>query len=320
MADKSIDQLDLLSSLSNSDLFLVQSSGTAFKTNFSAFVAGLQGVIDGHGSILSIAKTSTSGLVDTYTITYSDGQPTTFTVKNGAKGDTGTSYYVWIRYSAVEPTRNDDMTTTPSAWVGVYSGTSSTAPTSYTSYSWYKIKGETGGTGNPAELDSSSVAYAESASDSTIPASSAWSPNIPASIQQGHFLWTRTILTFNSGDPVTYYTVSRQGVDGAGVATEDTPLSGDPSGVGIVGESIAYARSDHRHPSQVYRITGSVDSNNLTIENGRVTENSYLIEVRFGTPANVKGNISWATSNRELSFSGTTFSAPTTFEAYLAEV
>ena len=43
---------------------------------------------DGKG-IQSIVKTSTSGLVDTYTITYTNGDTTTFTVTNGAKGDKG---------------------------------------------------------------------------------------------------------------------------------------------------------------------------------------------------------------------------------------
>lgn len=38
--------------------------------------------IDGEG-IESIEKTGTSGLVDTYTITYTDGEKTTFTVTNG---------------------------------------------------------------------------------------------------------------------------------------------------------------------------------------------------------------------------------------------
>ena len=41
--------------------------------------------------ISSITKTSTSGLVDTYTINYTSGSPTTFNVTNGAKGDTGPS-------------------------------------------------------------------------------------------------------------------------------------------------------------------------------------------------------------------------------------
>ena len=46
---------------------------------------------DGNG-IASIVKTSTSGKVDTYTITYTDGDSDTFTVTNGndgAKGETG---------------------------------------------------------------------------------------------------------------------------------------------------------------------------------------------------------------------------------------
>lgn len=41
--------------------------------------------------IESITKTSTSGLSDTYTILYTDGNTTTFTVTNGAKGETGAS-------------------------------------------------------------------------------------------------------------------------------------------------------------------------------------------------------------------------------------
>ncbi len=39
--------------------------------------------------IASIAKIGTSGLVDTYTITYTDGSATTYTVTNGAQGIQG---------------------------------------------------------------------------------------------------------------------------------------------------------------------------------------------------------------------------------------
>lgn len=46
------------------------------------------GAFDGVG-IQRVEKTGTSGLVDTYTITYTDGTTTTFTVTNGAKGDPG---------------------------------------------------------------------------------------------------------------------------------------------------------------------------------------------------------------------------------------
>lgn len=39
--------------------------------------------------IANIAKTGTSGLIDTYTITYTNGTITTYEVKNGEKGETG---------------------------------------------------------------------------------------------------------------------------------------------------------------------------------------------------------------------------------------
>ena len=49
-----------------------------------------QGVDGNDGrSVVSITKTNTEGLVDTYTITYSSGEPTTFTVTNGANGTNG---------------------------------------------------------------------------------------------------------------------------------------------------------------------------------------------------------------------------------------
>ena len=40
-------------------------------------------------AISGISKTGTSGLVDTYTIRFNDGTTSTFTVANGAKGDKG---------------------------------------------------------------------------------------------------------------------------------------------------------------------------------------------------------------------------------------
>ena len=54
---------------------------------------GIQGVQGSKGDtgngIASIARTGTSGLTDTYTVTMTDGTTATFTVTNGAKGDTG---------------------------------------------------------------------------------------------------------------------------------------------------------------------------------------------------------------------------------------
>lgn len=66
--------------------------------NSSIFVAGE----DGRG-IESIVKTSTSGLVDTYTITYTDATTSTFNVTNGAEGPAGPSGYGYSDVSTPTP-------------------------------------------------------------------------------------------------------------------------------------------------------------------------------------------------------------------------
>ena len=48
---------------------------------------GTQG--DAGNGVKSIVKTSTEGQIDTYTITFTDGSKTTFTVTNGANGEQG---------------------------------------------------------------------------------------------------------------------------------------------------------------------------------------------------------------------------------------
>ena len=64
---------------------------------------------DGRG-IVSIEKTSTSGLVDTYTITYSDGTTSTFEVRNGEDGS-GTVVDSELSTSSENPVQNKVITT-----------------------------------------------------------------------------------------------------------------------------------------------------------------------------------------------------------------
>ena len=66
---------------------------------------------------------------------------------SGATGIQGPAAYVHIKWAAAQPTQDSDMKTVPDAWMGIYSGTSSTAPTHYTDYVWNKVRGETGATG-----------------------------------------------------------------------------------------------------------------------------------------------------------------------------
>ena len=200
--------------------------------------------------IKSITQTSgngAAGTTDTYTITYNDGTTGTFTVTNGAKGDTGDAWYVWIRYAGQQPTQDSDIGTTPDNWMGVYSGTSSTAPTHYTDYQWFQIKGAKGDTGNPAIIQSTAIEYQASSSGTTVP-SGTWSTTIPV-VTQGQYLWTRTTVTFNSGSPVVWYGVSYIAVDGTGSPGTATPLV--DSGSGAVGVAMAYSRQDHQHPLNV---------------------------------------------------------------------
>ena len=91
MANKTIGQLTEATSVQSADLFLLEQTGVAKKVTGQTLINDLAAALDGHGGIVSIAKTSTSGLVDTYTITMADGTTATFSVKNGANGTNGTN-------------------------------------------------------------------------------------------------------------------------------------------------------------------------------------------------------------------------------------
>lgn len=264
MADKSIDQLNAAEKVYDTDLFVLQQSGTAKKLTGQVLENWLVSFADGHGgiqsiqkvstsglvdtyritladtttfdfvvtngrSINSISKTSTSGLVDTYTITINDGTTSKFTVTNGAKGDKGDNTYTWVKYASQEPTENShSIGDIPDEWRGEYNGPLTEAPTDWKKYKWYKVKGDKGDTGAAATFVSKSVSYLVGDSGEVTP-SGAWSNEVPA-VPQGKFLWTRTIVQFNTGDPITSYSVARMGIDGAGTVSSVNGKSPDDSG------------------------------------------------------------------------------------------
>lgn len=185
-------------------------------------------VADGRG-IQSFLKTSTEGLVDTYTVTYNDGTRDAFTVKNGEKGDKGDNAYIWVKYASQEPTAGShSFGDVPDAWIGIYWGTESTAPGDWQAYHWYQWKGEKGDKGDPATLLNSNVAYQVGDSGTVIPSGS-WRSSVPV-VPQGKYLWTRTTNTFNTGDPVVFYSVSRMGLDGSGSVSSVANISPDENG------------------------------------------------------------------------------------------
>lgn len=264
MADKSIDQLNAAEKIYATDLFVLQQSGSAKKLTGQVLLNWLTAAADGHGGIQSIeklstsglvdtyritladttifdfvvnngrgitgiSKTSTSGLVDTYTISYNNGTTSKFTVTNGEKGDKGDNAYIWIKYASQEPTESShSMGDIPDNWIGIYSGNASTAPTDWKLYQWFKHKGEKGDTGNPATLVTKSVTYQVSDSGTIIPSGS-WGSSIPM-VSQGKYLWTKTELQFNSGDPIISYSVGRMGIDGSGAVSSVAGVSPDATG------------------------------------------------------------------------------------------
>ena len=264
MADKSVGELIAATSVTPTDLFVLEQNGTAKKLTGQTLENWLVSFADGHGGIQSIVKIetnvladtyritladtttfdfvvtngrgvssidkkSTSGLVDTYTIIYNDGTSGTFTVTNGEKGDKGDTAYIWVKYASQKPTEDShSFGDVPDDWIGVYFGFSDTAPTDWQQYSWYKIKGIQGDTGNPATLISSAVTYQTGDSGTVVP-SGDWSGSIPA-VPQGKYLWTREVTQFNTGDPITKYSVSRMGLDGLGSVVSVNNVSPNENG------------------------------------------------------------------------------------------
>lgn len=76
--------------------------------------------------------------------------------------------------------------------------------------------------GEAAVLLSAVVMYQIGESGSQVP-SGQWMPEIPDA-ERGNYLWTRTVYTFNTGEPVTQYAVSRLKGDAAGVQKVSTVL------------------------------------------------------------------------------------------------
>lgn len=97
----------------NAKIYVKGSEAYTFVVDMSG-ASGIEGV-----SIAGIQKTSTSGLVDTYTITYTNDTTTTFTVTNGEDGD---EYTVLVQ--ANQPTQN-----TNKLWIPTNQGVVQEVPT-----------------------------------------------------------------------------------------------------------------------------------------------------------------------------------------------
>ena len=245
MADKSIAQLNEAEKVYSDNLFVLHQAGETKKLSGNTLKNWLLEIANSLGGISKIEKVGTSGLKDTYRIYYAkDGTTTDFVVTNGEKGDKGDNSYIWIRYTGQKPTESShSFGTEPDDWMGIYAGNSATAPTDYKQYSWFKIKGEKGDTGDAATVMSKSVTYQVGTSGTTAP-SGPWLQAVPT-VPQGQFLWTKTDVTFNTGDTITWYSVSRMGIDGTGAVSTVCGVDPDSGGnVPLTGADIPQSSDD----------------------------------------------------------------------------
>lgn len=86
MPDSPISGLTRATTIGNNDLFVLEQGGQAKALSGQTFVEKLTEIADGHGGIVSIAKTGTDPnnlLADIYTITFADETTSTFSVTNG---------------------------------------------------------------------------------------------------------------------------------------------------------------------------------------------------------------------------------------------
>lgn len=254
MADKSISELIAAQEITPTDLLVMEQDGVAKKVSgqllenwllsFAGGLGGIQsvefvsssGLVDTYRinysdsdvtteftvtngkSIVGVSGPVKQGLVDTYTIHYSDDTTTTFTVANGAKGDTGNTIYTWWKYASAKPTlSSSSMGDEVDDWMGRYTGLKSSAPTDPMEYTWVRIKGDKGDKGDAATVVTNKTEYQTSTSGTVIPSSS-WSTTIPL-VTPGNYLWTRTTVQFNSGSANYIYGVSRYGIDGSGAVS-----------------------------------------------------------------------------------------------------
>lgn len=80
-----------------------------------------------------------------------------------------------------------------------------------------------------APIPTGTVSSYQAGTSPTTPPAGTWQSTIPA-VQQGQYLWTRTVQSYTNGNPTTFYSVARQGMDGSGSVASVDGVSPDASG------------------------------------------------------------------------------------------
>lgn len=206
MADKAISALPTATTLNTSDLFVLSQSNQAKNTTWQTIIGYLTTALDGHGGIQSIAKTGSSGLADTYTVTLADNTTYSIVVTNG-KGISSIAKTSTVDLDdEYTITYNDGSTSTFTVTNG--NGIASIVKTpavppsiqdsyrvNYTDGTYYDFTVDNG-----LSIDTIDDYFGASTSDSTEPGSYSTTPPTLSSVNK--YLWHYQIYTFNDGSTI----------------------------------------------------------------------------------------------------------------------
>lgn len=137
--------------------------------------------------------------------------------------------------------------------------------------------------GMPAPVKPSGflIGYQSSSSGTTIPTGT-WLANPPV-VPQGDFLWTKTQVNYNDGQYSATYSCSRQGIDGTGTGA-----------LYFTGVTIS-------------AVNGTI----ATVNNADITADHVIAEIEWGSPGNLKSDITWTTASGSLTLTGNCKTATT---------
>lgn len=127
---------------------------------------------------------------------------------------------------------------------------------------------------NGRGVKSTTIEYQASTSGTTAPTGT-WSTTIP-SVANGSYLWTRTTITYTSGNPSKSYSVARMGVNGA---------KGDKGDTGAKGETGPQGPKGADGKSPTVSVGKSGNTTTITVNNPDGTKTSQTVkDGTNGTP------------------------------------
>lgn len=195
---------------------------------------GISAVSDGKSPMPTITVTATSALTKSGTITIPivvDGDITinkTFSYSIAFKGQTGqngtsvtvssTSVTYQVGASGTTKPTGEWSTTVPNVpngqflWTKTVVKYSDGKSTEAYSVSYKGTNGTNGSNGTSVTVSSTSVTYQAGASGTT-PPTGTWSTSVPT-VQNGQYLWTKTVVNYSDGKSTESYSVSYKGTNG----------------------------------------------------------------------------------------------------------